>query len=250
MKRTLIQKNSTGVVKNLTQRVKDLSDLGHKLTKGQLRELFVSGVLNSFLTNQFSTGSGIVINQQGEQSNQTDIVIYDNRILPPFIREQGVGVYPAESVLATIEVKSLLAYRDILDADRKAKRLHKKIYNNTQPYSLGDEHLQPLTVVIGLLGKGVKVLSDEKKGKIWLDKNVKYLFVICHVNQYSWINFRDPNYSGWKFQKFNRHNEETKRFVAVLLDHLRTYSEDRLRTFEEKHHRDWLSIYTRDQRPK
>ena len=58
MGRTLIQKHSTAIVRALIERVSALSDLGHRLTKGELRELFVSNILASFLTNQFSVGSG------------------------------------------------------------------------------------------------------------------------------------------------------------------------------------------------
>ena len=108
MKRTIIQKHSTSIVRGLAERINALVDLDHKLTKGELRELFISNILAQFLTNQFGIGSGIIVNQAGKQSNQTDIIIYDNRIIPSFIREKHIGVYPAECVIATIEVKSNL----------------------------------------------------------------------------------------------------------------------------------------------
>ena len=43
----------------------------------------------------------------------------------------------------------------------------------------------------------------------------------------------------------DQYNEETKAFVAVLLDNIRTYSQRRY--FALQNHADWLSIYTRDQ---
>jgi len=95
MNQTLIQKYSTSIINGFIERSKSLSNLQHNLLKGELRELFVTQVLKQFLTAQFQVGSGIIVNQKGEQSKQTDIIIYDNRILPPFIREQYLGVYPA-----------------------------------------------------------------------------------------------------------------------------------------------------------
>jgi len=88
--------------------------------------------LNSFLTTQFDVGSGIILNENGQQSNQTDIIISDNRILPPFLREQGIGVYPAESVIATIEIKSRLERQDIIDAQSAAARLHNDVFNHQE----------------------------------------------------------------------------------------------------------------------
>jgi hypothetical protein len=43
----------------------------------------------------------------------------------------------------------------------------------------------------------------------------------------------------------DEYNEETKAFVAVLLDNIRTYSQKRYLSLAR--HVDWLSIYTRDQ---
>jgi hypothetical protein len=102
MSDTLIQKYATSVVRDFMVRAGDLKGLIHDLTKGELKELFVSRVLKSFLTSQFGIGSGIILNRRGQQSSQMDVVIYDNRIILPFIREQNIGVYPAESVIATI----------------------------------------------------------------------------------------------------------------------------------------------------
>lgn len=101
----LIKAYSSAIIEGMAIKIAASSPLKHRLTKGELRELFKVDVLNAFLTSQFSIGTGVIINQKEEQSSQTDIIIYDNRILPPFIQEQHIGVYPAESVVGTIEIK-------------------------------------------------------------------------------------------------------------------------------------------------
>jgi len=73
MSENLIKKYSTSVIKDFIERANDLKELKHKLTKGELKELFISRVLKSFLPSQFDIGSGIVVNGVAEQSRQTDI---------------------------------------------------------------------------------------------------------------------------------------------------------------------------------
>jgi len=49
----------------------------------------------------------------------------------------------------------------------------------------------------------------------------------------------------------DENNEETKAFVAVLLDNIRTESQERYSTLvspkSQERHKDWLSLYIRDQ---
>ena len=128
MSTTLIQKYATCVVQDFVTRAGDLKGLLHDLTKGELKELFVSKVLKSFLTSQFGIGSGIILNRAGKQSRQMDVVIYDNWIILPFIQEQNIGVYPAESVIATIEVKTTLDKGALEKAEDAAKELKDIIF--------------------------------------------------------------------------------------------------------------------------
>ncbi len=242
MEQTLIQKYTTSIVHGFIERTKSLSHLDHKLLKGELRELFVSNILELFLAKQFGIGSGIIINQKGDQSNQTDIIIYDNRVLPPFIREQHLGVYPAECVLATIEIKSYLRKNELLKAEVSAKKLINEIYN-PKASRYADYYLfTPTCAVLGFYGNGVKNLSDNVNGKSWLKENIKYLIHIVIVNKFSWINMAKTD---WTCHLVDKTNGETKRFIAVLLDNIRTRAEKRLELLSRQH-KDWLGIYIRD----
>jgi len=73
-----IKRYSTAIIEALASKISASSPLSHRLTKGELREVFVTNILGSFLTRQFDIGTGIIINQKEEQSNQTDIIICDN----------------------------------------------------------------------------------------------------------------------------------------------------------------------------
>ncbi|VVO23603.1 hypothetical protein PS834_04424 [Pseudomonas fluorescens] len=78
----------------------------HNGEKGALREVFLVNLIQQFLPSTYGIGSGIVIDKFGAQSVQVDIVIYDKRGMPPVIEAAGRGIYPVDSVVRVIEVKS------------------------------------------------------------------------------------------------------------------------------------------------
>jgi hypothetical protein len=96
-------------------RVRDLwnlyeatGELQHSGEKGLLREIFLRRLFESVLPSQFAVGSGIVVDKWKRQSPQVDLVIFDRRRLPPIFEEHGHGIYPVDTVLRVIEVKSTL----------------------------------------------------------------------------------------------------------------------------------------------
>ncbi|HEX3037325.1 MAG TPA: DUF6602 domain-containing protein [Thermodesulfobacteriota bacterium] len=238
-----IRNYSSALVKGFIEQSHSISSLGHNPTKGQLRELFVTNILNSFLSSQFEVGTGTIINQKGEESDQTDVIIYDNRTIPPFIKEHHIGVYPAESVIGAIEVKSRLSKAEIESAEASAQKLHKDIFNPLSKL-YKDYNFTPFCGVIGFYGTGARELSDPQKGKDWLNSRIDKMFGLCLIGKYSWINVAQR---GWVFHdRDEKTHEETKAFISVLLDNIRTQSVRRVKAFERAH-RDWLSIYIRHQ---
>jgi len=71
--------------------------------------------------------------------------------------------------------------------------------------------------------------------------NAKPMFGVCLVDKFSWIGVVRPEGS---LKMVDENNEETKAFIAVLLDNVRTLSQIRYLSLL---HQDWLGIYTRDQ---
>ena len=246
MKRTLIQQHTSVLIKNFIAETDALKDLDHKSLKGQLRELFTSKILRKFLTSQFDIGNGVIINQKGEQSEEMDIIIYDKRILPPFIQEQKMGVYPAECVMAIIQVRSWIYKETIRKYSDSAKKLYDEIYNPASSLVHYLPILRPLYGLIGFYDKGI--FKNESKEEIlsWMMNNAKPLFGVCLVNKFSWLNVMMRQTKGQGSLKMvdKTNNEETKAFIAVLLDNIRTFSQ--IRYLKPKHD-DWLGIYTRDQ---
>lgn len=240
---TLVQAFATTIVKNFISKLKALQRLRHTVTNGQLKEFFVSGILENFLPSQFGTATGIIVNQRGDQSRQVDIIIYDNRLVPAFISEQKVGVFPAESVIATIEVKSILGREALEKTEADAKHLIETIYSKEgSKYSDFRKYL-PICAVFGGGVGGIAALEDKLNGKKFLQKNITYLRYIASVNRYSWIKMKS---TGWTGHLKDNTNDETIRFIAVLIDNLRLKAELRYQALSSTHH-DWLGIYLRHQ---
>ena len=72
--------------------------------------------------------------------------------------------------------------------------------------------------------------------------NAKPLFGVCLINKFSWLNIMKREGA---LHMVNENNEETKAFIAILLDNIRTLSQRRYLSLVG--HNDWLSIYIRDQ---
>lgn len=90
--------------------------------KGAFREFFVTQLIRPFMPPHFGIGSGIVMDYYERQSRQSDVIIYDRRLLPPILLAGDRGIFPIDSVLAVIEVKSCLKasyYGAIVDAARR-----------------------------------------------------------------------------------------------------------------------------------
>lgn len=226
---------ATSLVQGLKARAQALNDLQHRVTKGQLRELLLDELLSHYLSSQFGTGSGVVINAEGTQSRQTDIIVWDRQVITPLVRLGNVGVYPWESVIATIEVKSSLTKAEILKSEKNAEFLMTKVYP--------PEFRFAFPALFGFYGNGSQELQDEEAGLAFLQKNVRHLRAICLLGQFSWIVVQGK----WARRRGDQITcEETKRFIAVLLDNVRTLAQMRWRG-DGVHHRDWIGSYIRDQ---
>jgi len=246
MNRTLIQQHTSVLIKGLIAEAEALKDLGQKTLKGQLREAFVSRILRRFLTSQFGIGTGTIINQKGEQSTEfNDIIIYDKRILPPFIQEERLAVYPAECVIAIIEVRSRIDKETIRKYSDSAKKLYDEIYNPASSvHRYGPTPERPWLPLYSLIGFSHRGFKKESREKIisWMMKYAKPLLGVCIVNKFSWLKVVSPEGS---LKMVDENNEETKAFIMVLLDNIRTLSQIRYLTLIQ--HVDWLGIYARDQ---
>ncbi|MBW4541370.1 MAG: hypothetical protein KME43_19855 [Myxacorys chilensis ATA2-1-KO14] len=91
------------------------SNTGHNLHRGTPREVFIKDFLEDHLSERLGIGTGEIVGADSkprERRSQIDIVIY-RKEYPRLTIGGGINVFLAESVVATIEVKSILDYASI-----------------------------------------------------------------------------------------------------------------------------------------
>jgi hypothetical protein len=99
----------------LRLRLEASSVVRHPGEVGRVRENLLREFLASFCPRGFELGTGFVFDANGNISNQQDIVIFRNSYYPIF-NVGGLQHFPAESVVAVLEVKSSLGTRELKNA--------------------------------------------------------------------------------------------------------------------------------------
>ena len=97
----------------------------HGALIGKAREVFVSEVLRRFLPQALHLGAGQIVDQSETPSREIDVIVYRHD-MPLLSSLADTGLYFAEGVVATIEVKSTLdasTLREALDNCLSVKML-------------------------------------------------------------------------------------------------------------------------------
>lgn len=107
--------------KNLTQSLRGARKqyANHSASIGEAAEGAFRGFLAKRLPHAFAVGEGFVFEHGGRRGLQQDIVIYDNLHHPLLVSEGRQGLFPSDTVVATVEVKANLTEQDIYDAVNK-----------------------------------------------------------------------------------------------------------------------------------
>lgn len=167
----------------------------HMGMRGTIREIAVENLFKPLLTREFDIGNGKIVDYQGRQSDQTDVIIYSKSILPAFLYSSAsnLGLYPAEACIFAIEVKSIVNAAEVKDALKKASQLR------TLEYSSGiyddlDRPIHHITSrVIPMLFAFGSDLTENGKSEIErymeLDTHAEYnplIHLICVVGKGCW----------------------------------------------------------------
>ena len=127
---------------------------GHPLHKGTPREAFIREFLESHLPAITAIGTGEIIDansKPGESRNQYDIILY-RKNYPKLEFGGGISGFLIESVIATVEVKSILTKEDLEKAMRAASSAKKLTANVTQSFTSGHVPPKVLNYVIAYDG--------------------------------------------------------------------------------------------------
>lgn len=115
----MLQKAIEAATENMRRLYELSGGVEHDGEKGAFREFFIAQLIRPCIPAHFGVGSGIVVARNEQQSRQSDVIIYDRRLLPPILLAGDRGIFPIDNVLAVVEVKSILKashYRTLVDA--------------------------------------------------------------------------------------------------------------------------------------
>lgn len=132
---------------------------------GSIREIAIKNLFEPLLTGQTDIGSGKIIDFTGFQSQETDVIIYSKNVHPAILysHRTDIGMYPAETCIYAIEVKSKATAANIRDAIEKGRTLRNLKYSTGlfDPFGRGIPH-QVTPVIPAFFAFGTDLRKDRK----------------------------------------------------------------------------------------
>jgi len=118
------------LIKTARREFDDASRLNHAYLRGKVREIALNNVIKPLLPGGFEVGNGKIVDYQGFQTPEIDLIIYSKNILPPVLFTEREGIFPAEASFYAIEVKSKATSGELDDAIGKAREIRKLQYTS------------------------------------------------------------------------------------------------------------------------
>ncbi len=152
------------------------ANAGHSLHKGTPREAFLKQYLETHLSERVALGSGEIIDAASlpnEKRNQMDIVIY-KREYPKLHFGGGINAFLAESVVAIIEVKSVLTKEELRKATLAAANVKRLKRNVVTAFSAGHQPPAILNFVVAYDGPAAMTTVHGWLSDISLETGITY----------------------------------------------------------------------------
>jgi hypothetical protein len=135
-----------GLSLRLSAALKASGPLGDALTKGEIREEEIVEAIRPHIPRRYEIVKGIVVAPNGAESDPQDIILVDSFTMPPIFGRGNNKAVPVESVVGTIQVKSVASKSEIRKAVgniASAKRLlSDELRYGYPPAGSNDRHIQ------------------------------------------------------------------------------------------------------------
>ena len=223
MPNKLFRDRANTLVETALREARDAAAIDHDGFRGRIREIAVDRLIRPFLPSYCSLGTGKVIDHQGEQSAETDLLIYSPTILPPILYSGRDGLFPLEACLYALEIKSKVTAKEVRDTVTKFRRLR------TLKYSSGEfsETNQPIaheihTIVPVLLGFTSDLSASgrseiERYGEIDADwESNPAVRVLCVAGRGYWW-YAEP-FRRWVYQRATEEHDEVVNFLSGVVN--------------------------------
>lgn len=209
---------------------KSAIELKHPYLTGKLREIVLHELIKPMLNNNFSVGNGKIIDYDGNISGEIDLCIYSKNLHPPifFSSSDNLGMFPIESVLNTIEVKSEFNIENLKDAFLKFSKLDKEFTMTAAQHDENQDIVEGFFIkpnyTLFAFNTRLKKYSPSKILEMYskIDQNwdtFPLITSICIADR-GWL---CNTHQGWlhiSYDKTNNFNEEIIGFLATLINGL------------------------------
>lgn len=217
-------------VASALQQAMAAAELTHQGVKGSILEILIGSLFSPLLPSDIGVGSGQIIDSySGILSNQIDIILYDKSILPPILYDSKLGIYPVESVLYAIEVKTALNATELQKAHSAAERLNTKFgYLSGRRDVKGNEvqhKIEKLRSVIFALKSdltGTGITEAERYRKLYGASHA-YIRAICVAGREYWYD----NGTFWVGTTNHAQYDEVLAFIGGVTNTYRAVSSSR-----------------------
>lgn len=219
-----------GLINKIDKAIKDANlispQLSHPYLIGKFKEILLDQLIKPMLASKYSTGSGKIADAHNNISSEIDIVIYSKELIPPILFSENLGVYPSESALSCIEVKSMLDEPQLMDVFNKYKEIKAKIKYTPGDYDENDkpvEHdLFDFTRELFAFNS-IRDIFDKYKAidKNWNTEPIVNNFCVIGVG---WWGFCAKK---WTFVPADTDHEEVIVYLSTLINTLSKVAESR-----------------------
>lgn len=214
MPNPLFRKFISDNVESAIKSAETASEVRHTGTIGDIREIALKNIFRPILTDMEAIGSGQITDHRGYLSDQTDIIIYSKDINPPLLfdpMKSDKGIYPAETCIYAIEVKSQANASEIRDAIKKAKKIREMKYTPGMHDKFGREINHNINLIVTAFFAFSSDLKEKSEIERYLEldlegKTTPAINVICIVNKGYWF-FNEHDKSWWWWEPTPDHGE-------------------------------------------
>lgn len=165
---TLFESLFAGSIANALRWGTDVSEMEHAGLMGLFRESFIESVITPLLASPYKVSTGIIVDCHGNQSNQADVIVWDDSIHPPLATARGAGIFTVESVVATIEIKSTVKAADLRQALLSNVKLAMMTYVDPKTQKPG-RSTAPINILFGFASDAGTKLELTRIHEAWVE---------------------------------------------------------------------------------
>lgn len=207
-------------IKGARQKASSARVLDHLGLRGIAREIMLENLLRPVLPPEVKVGTGKLTDVRGHLTRQIDLVLYSPQILPPGLYDQRLGIFPVESALYTVEVKSTLDRQEVRMAVENARSILQMRVLPTNYWVAGKPTGGPTALPVRALFAFDSDLDGEGKSELNRYREIDdraneepAIGVICVCGVGYWYFERGD---GWKFMRATPTCDEVLSFLGGL----------------------------------